>query len=81
MVGIKLYKIAVSEFSIINDLTKKQRSMNSLLSGLFHTSCQTESMIEIQLQLKPYGIVEIIEKSGGIKKQRQNPVAEHAKEQ
>jgi len=38
-------------------------------------------MIEIQLQLKPDGIVEIIEKSGGIKKQHQNPITKHAKEQ
>lgn len=81
MVGIRLYKIAVSEFSIINDLIRKQRSMNSLLSGVFHISCQSENMMEIQLQLKPYGIVEIIEKLEGIKKQRQNPVTEHAKEQ
>ena len=36
--------------------------MNSLLSGVFHTSCQSETMMEIQLQLKPYAIVEIIEK-------------------
>ena len=35
--------------------------MNSLLSGFFHTSCQSENIMEIQLQLKPYGIVKIIE--------------------
>ena len=62
MVGVRLYKIAVSKFSIINELSRKQRSMNSLLSLVFHTSCQSENMMEIQLQLKPYAIVEIIEK-------------------
>lgn len=35
--------------------------MNPLLSEFFHTSCQSENMMEIQLQLKPYGIVKIIE--------------------
>ena len=62
MAGVRLYKIAVSKFSIINELSRKQRSMNSLLSGVFHTNCQSENMMEIQLQLKPYAIVEIIEK-------------------
>lgn len=61
MADIRLYKIAVSEFSTINDLTRKQRSMNPLLTEFFHTSCQSENMMEIQLQLKSYGIVEIIE--------------------
>ena len=50
MIGVRLNKIAVSKFSIINELSRKQRSMNSL------------NIMEIQLQLKLYGIVEIIEK-------------------